>query len=164
MFSNYVGRIERQQFVPRSRHEVFEFFSAAENLEAITPDFLQFHILTPRPIVMRPGLLIDYTLKLFGIRFHWQTKITEFEPESHFVDIQLRGPYRRWHHRHEFQEVAGGTLVIDTVDYEMPFGPLGRLVHRLSVRRSLRQIFDYRAQKIAQVFGVESALRATSAT
>ncbi len=162
MLGNYVGRLERQQFIPRPRHEVFAFFSAVENLDTITPDFLQFHILTPRPIVMQSGLVMDYELKLFGIRCHWQSKITEFAPESHFVDDQLRGPYRRWHHVHQFQEVEGGTLVIDHVDYEMPFGPLGRLVHWLSVRRSLRQIFDYRAQKVEQIFST-AAGHATTA-
>ena len=73
------------------------------------------------------GTLIDYELKLFGIRFHWQTLIEQFEPEAHFVDVQLTGPYRRWHHEHAFEEAPGGTCVIDRVDYEMPLGPLGRI-------------------------------------
>ncbi len=156
IFGNYQGRLERRQFVPRPRREVFAFFSDAANLEALTPAFLQFHILTPRPITMRAGTLIDYELKLFGIRFHWQTLIEQFEPEARFVDVQLTGPYRRWHHEHAFEEAPGGTCVIDRVDYEMPLGPLGRIAHALSVRRSLRQIFDYRAAQMRDMFAVDS--------
>ncbi|HEY4312884.1 MAG TPA: SRPBCC family protein [Pirellulales bacterium] len=155
VFGNYVGRIERRQFVPRPRSEVFAFFSDAANLESLTPEFLAFHILTPRPIAMRPGTLIDYELKLFGIRFHWQTLIEQFEPESRFVDVQLTGPYRRWHHEHRFEEAQGGTWVSDHVDYEMPWGPLGRIAHALAVRRSLKQIFDFRAAKMGELFGAD---------
>ncbi len=104
---------------------------------------------------MRPGTLIDYELKLFGIRFHWRTLIEQFEPEARFVDVQLTGPYRRWHHEHSFEESLGGTWVIDHVDYEMPWGPLGRIAHALSVRRSLRQIFDFRAERMRDMFAVD---------
>jgi ligand-binding SRPBCC domain-containing protein len=152
IFGNYIGQLERRQFVPRPRREVFAFFSDAANLEALTPTYMKFHILTPRPIVMRQGTLIDYELKLFGIRFHWRTLIEQFEPETRFVDVQLKGPYRRWHHEHAFQEASGGTWVIDRVDYEMPLGPLGRIAHMLSVRRSLKQIFDFRAEKMTEMF------------
>ena len=133
---------------------MFAFFSNAGNLAALTPDFLQFHIVTPPPIVMRAGTLIDYQLKLFGIRFQWRTLIEAFEPEVRFIDIQVTGPYRRWHHLHEFQDASGGTLIVDRVDYEMPLGPFGHLAHWLSVRRSLKNIFDFRERKIRDLFGV----------
>jgi ligand-binding SRPBCC domain-containing protein len=153
VLGNFAGHLERRQFVPRPRSEIFAFFANAANLEALTPEFLQFHILTPLPIVMRSGTLIDYQLKLFGIRFQWQTLIESFEPESRFVDFQITGPYRDWHHVHEFQDAPGGTLIVDRVDYEMPLGPLGHVAHWLSVRRSLKQIFDYRERKICELFG-----------
>jgi ligand-binding SRPBCC domain-containing protein len=153
ILSNYVGRLDRRQFIPRPRSEVFGFFADAANLETLTPDFLKFHILTPLPITMRPGTLIDYELTLMGVRFHWQTLIEQFEPELRFVDVQLRGPYRRWHHEHRFEEFEGGTWVIDRVDYEMPLGPLGRMAHALWVARSLEQIFAYRAAKMRELFG-----------
>lgn len=152
-FSSYVGHLERRQFVPRPRSAVFAFFSDAANLETLTPAFLKFHILTPRPIAMQPGTRIDYELTLAGIRFHWQSLIEQFEPEARFVDVQLRGPYRRWHHEHIFEEDAGGTWVIDRVDYEMPLGLLGRAVHALWVKRSLAGIFAFRAVKMQELFG-----------
>jgi hypothetical protein len=106
---------------------------------------------------MRSGTLIDYQLKLFGIRFQWRTLIESFEPEARFVDIQITGPYRRWHHVHEFKEVPGGTLIVDRVDYEMPLGSLGHIAHWLSVRWSLKQVFDYRETKIRELFGDRAA-------
>ncbi len=102
---------------------------------------------------MRQGTLIDYELTLARIRFHWQTLIQEFEAESRFVDVQQRGPYRRWHHEHLFEEDADGTWVIDRVDYEMPLGLLGRMAHALWVRRSLDRIFAFRAAKMHELFG-----------
>lgn len=120
-----VYRLERSQFIPTSREEVFSFFADASNLERITPAFLHFHIVTPRPILMKPGALIDYQLRLGVVPFHWKTRIETFEAPSHFTDIQLSGPYRRWHHRHEFAALPGGTGMKDIVDYELPLGPLG---------------------------------------
>lgn len=145
-------RLQRSLFIPRPREEVFAFFSDAFNLERITPAFLRFHILTPSPIAMQAGTLIDYELRLYGVRFQWQTRIEAFDPPSFFIDTQVRGPYRRWHHRHEFEDVLGGTQIRDQVEYKLPFGPLGALAHALFVRRSIEQIFDYRNATIAQVF------------
>lgn len=149
-------RLEQAQFVPLPRDQVFEFFSDAFNLEALTPDFLRFKILTPRPIELRAGALIDYRLRLFGVPFYWQTRIEQFEPPDFFTDTQIRGPYRRWHHRHEFYEAPGGTLMLDVVDYAMPWGPLGGLAHRMFVARSLDQIFDFRRQQLGRLLQVQT--------
>ena len=143
-------RIERSQLVPRPLVEVFRFFEDAGNLEAITPPYLRFKILTPRPISMSAGTRIDYELSLFGIRFRWRTRIEAFEPNVRFVDVQERGPYRDWRHLHEFEEVPGGTRMRDVVEYELPFGPLGSAVHALFVRRSVERIFEHRRRCIAE--------------
>jgi ligand-binding SRPBCC domain-containing protein len=142
--------LTREQLLPRPRSEVFSFFARAENLERITPPSLRFQILTPLPIVMQPGTLIDYRLRLLGVPFHWQTLIEVYEPETCFVDVQLAGPYARWRHTHRFEEVAGGTRMRDEVAYALPMGPLGELAHALLVERHLRGIFDYRQQVIAR--------------
>jgi hypothetical protein len=146
-------RLERTLLIPRPRAEVFPFFADAGNLERITPDFLRFHIVTPGPIAMRAGTLIDYELRLYGLRFRWQTKIEEFTPVESFVDIQTRGPYRKWRHRHTFEEAAGGTLMRDAVEYAMPFGVLGRVARALVVERSLERIFDERNRAILNILG-----------
>jgi ligand-binding SRPBCC domain-containing protein len=142
--------LERAQLVPRPRAEVFAFFADAHNLEAITPSFLRFRILTPAPIPMTPGTLIDYRLSLAGIPFGWRTRIEEYVPGERFVDVQLRGPYARWHHLHTFEDAAGGTWVRDRVEYALPLGPLGALAHALFVRRALARIFDHRRDEIAR--------------
>lgn len=144
-------RLERTQLIPRPVDEVFAFFAGAHNLEAITPDFLQFHITTPGPIQIAAGTLIDYQLRLFGVRFSWRSKIELFEPSHSFTDVQLKGPYHTWVHRHDFESVPDGTRMTDTVDYRLPLGPLGAVAHVLFVRRTLGQIFDYRAQRIEEL-------------
>lgn len=149
-------QLERTQVVPRPLPEVFAFFSDARNLELLTPQFLRFRILTPLPIGMTAGTLIEYQIQLFGVSFRWHTRIETFEPGRCFTDVQLTGPYRRWHHLHEFVEVPDGTLVRDVVDYELPFGPLGIIAHGLFVRRMLARIFDYRRTRVAEIFGLSS--------
>ena len=143
--------LEREQIIERPRTEVFDFFSDARNLERITPDFLNFRILTKTPIEMKAGTLIDYRIRLFGVPVKWRTRIDVFEPNVRFVDRQLSGPYRTWIHTHEFSDVDGGkaTKMIDRVEYEVPFGPLGGVVRALFVRRTLDRIFDHRAAVIA---------------
>jgi Uncharacterized conserved protein len=145
--------LQRSLFLPRPREEIFAFFSDAANLERITPPFLNFHIVTPRPIDMKSGTIIDYKLRLYGIPFHWRTLIETFEPPASFSDAQVMGPYRRWHHLHEFTEVPGGTEMRDRVDYELPFRLFSPIIHPLIVRRSVQQIFDYRNKIIAEIFG-----------
>lgn len=144
--------LEREQIIPRSRTETFAFFCDALNLERITPTFLKFRITTPKPINLAEGALIDYQLKLFGIRFNWRTLIEHWQPEEKFVDVQIKGPYALWHHTHTFEETASRqTLMRDCVLYRIPFGVFGQLAHRLFVRRMLETIFDYRAKVTAEL-------------
>lgn len=145
--------LEREQLVPRHRSEVFPFFADARNLERLTPPELRFAILTPGPIEMRAGAVIDYRLSLVGVPFRWRTRIEVFEPEDRFIDVQARGPYKTWRHQHEFREVPGGTALYDRVEYELPFGPLGDVVHAAIVRRQLDAIFSYRRATIEGLFG-----------
>lgn len=148
--------LHREQWVPRPPVEVFPFFSAAANLQELTPPFLNFRILTP-DVTMAPGALIDYELRLHGVPLRWRTVITDWEPGRRFVDEQLRGPYRLWRHEHLFEARDGGTQLTDHVEYLAPGGPLAPIVHRLFVRKDLQRIFDYRHAFIEAKF-------ATSAT
>ncbi|RYZ07760.1 MAG: CDP-paratose 2-epimerase [Myxococcales bacterium] len=145
-------RLEQTQLVPAPLSRVFDFFSAAENLQRLTPPFLSFRILTALPIEMKTGQHIEYQIKLGGVPMRWLTEIREWQPGERFVDVQLRGPYRTWHHLHEFREVSGGTEMRDVVDYELPFGPLGDLVHALAVKRTLSRIFAFRRQAVDTAF------------
>lgn len=144
-------RVERAQLVRRSVDEVFAFFAGARNLEAITPPWLRFEVLTPEPVAMRAGTLIDYRLRLHGVPLRWTSRIEEWEPGAAFVDRQVRGPYRLWHHRHEFASHAEGTVVRDRVDYALGLGPVGELAGRLVVHRDLERIFDFRRGAIARL-------------
>jgi len=148
-----VYRLEREQIIPRPLEEVFRYFSGAENLETLTPPFLRFRILTELPIPMREGTHIEYSLRLYGFPIRWRTLIEAWEPGRRFVDVQVRGPYKLWRHTHSFEAVPAGTLMRDTVDYALPFGPLGTLMHALLVRRTLDRIFTYRRQKIRALMG-----------
>lgn len=144
--------LERVQLVPRSLEEVFGFFCEPADLEMLTPDFLRFRILSSQPVPMQTGTLIDYRLQWLGVPMRWQSRIDEFDPPRKFVDVQTKGPYLRWHHTHHFYAVAEGTLVVDAVEYELPWGPLGSLAHVLLVRRSLDEIFDYRRKMLGEIF------------
>jgi ligand-binding SRPBCC domain-containing protein len=148
-----IHRLEREQLLPLPVDEVFAFFARAHNLEAITPPWLHFEVLTPEPVRMGPRALIEYRLRLHGLPLRWLTRIEEWEPNRSFVDRQLRGPYRLWHHRHEFTAVDSGTLVRDRVHYRLPLGPLGELAHRLLVRGDLERIFDFRHDAVSRMLG-----------
>jgi ligand-binding SRPBCC domain-containing protein len=152
--------LERSQLLPRPRAEVFAFFGNARNLEVITPDFLRFEILPPVPKQMSEGVLIDYRLSLFGVPFRWRTRIAAWVPEIRFVDVQVRGPYHRWHHTHTFEDVPGGTMVRDRVEYELPLGPLGEVAHPVLVRRTLERIFDHRQRRVLDLLGGGAGQRA----
>src|SRR5262249_5672105 len=132
--------------------EVFRFFEDAANLARITPPELGFRILTPTPIAMRPGAIIDYRISLWGLPLKWRTRIAEYEPGRRFVDTQERGPYKLWRHTHEFSAEGNTTLMRDRVEYELPFGPLGAIAHAVVVRRQLNRIFSYRRQVVNELF------------
>ena len=144
--------LERRQVVPRTPEETFEFFSDPRNLEAITPPWLRFRILSAPPF-LGEGSLLEYRLQLFGIPVGWRTEITRWRPPRSFVDRQLEGPYRLWVHTHRFAAVDGGTEVYDHVRYRVPGGPLARLAQRLLVADWLEAIFEYRAERLAERLG-----------
>ena len=148
-------RLHTTTWLPRPRAETFDFFSDAENLARITPPELDFEIVTPTPIAMGEGTWISYRLGLFGVRFGWRTEITAWEPPYRFVDQQLRGPYRRWHHTHTFVPATGpdgqpGTRMDDEVRWALPLAPVGELAYPL-VRAQLARIFGYRQRRIVEI-------------
>tara|TARA_Y100000590_G_scaffold465142_1_gene636583 strand:+ start:849 stop:1304 length:456 start_codon:yes stop_codon:yes gene_type:complete len=148
-----VYKLKYKQIVNRPIDEVFDFFKNPNNLSKLTPSKLNFNILTPLPIIMKDGQLIDYTITLFGIKVHWRTIISSFVEPDMFVDQQLKGPYILWHHKHEFIQLKDGTVeMIDKVDYAIPFGFLGRIAHIIYVRRELEKIFEYRNKIINELF------------
>lgn len=131
--------------------KVFDFFADAGNLERITPPELNFKIITPQPIDIKKGALIDYKLKLRGLPIIWKTEIAEWNPPYAFVDQALKSPYKQWIHRHTFTEIdRGETRIEDEVRYRLPFEPFGDLAHWL-VRRELNYIFDYRQKTVAKI-------------
>jgi len=137
--------LESRVKVPRQREDVFDIFANAYNLEDMTPPAMRLEILTPDPIVMRAGLLLDYRLRLRGIPFRCQSEITVWEPPLRFVDEQRRGPYLWWTHEHTFADEAGQTVVSDRISYGVPGGAI---VHTLFIARDLRAMFDYRANRL----------------
>jgi ligand-binding SRPBCC domain-containing protein len=142
-----------EQFVPRPIAEVFDFFSNAENLQVITPKWLHFRILSVDPVPLRKGTRLHYSLRwgIFPIR--WTTEIVEWEPPHRFVDVQLKGPLKLWHHEHRFVAEGAGTRILDKVQYALPLGVLGRIAHWAKVRRDVEGIFEYRRVIIEKRFG-----------
>lgn len=144
-----IHTLHRDQILDGTPDEVFPFFADALNLEALTPPLLRFRVITPGPIEMRVGTLIQYRLRVHGVPVRWRTLIQDWSPSRRFVDTQLSGPYALWHHTHEFEPLEGGrTRMTDVVRYAIGFGPLGELVHRALVRRDVEAIFDHRAEAI----------------
>jgi len=140
-------------WLPRTLASVFPFFADAGNLEAITPPWVNFRILTPRPIEMRAGALIDYRIRVRGVPVRWRTRISAWDPPHRFVDEQLRGPYALWEHEHTFVEVDGGTVCRDRVRYR---SPLGFILHPLVIDRDVRRIFEHRQVQVATAFGADA--------
>jgi ligand-binding SRPBCC domain-containing protein len=152
--------LERSQRLGLPLEQAFAFFAGARNLEAITPPWLGFRVITPGAIEMRAGTLIDYRLRLHGVPVRWRTRIAVWEPPLRFVDIQLRGPYASWEHTHEFASDGDGAVVIsDRVRYGLPLGPVGALAHRLFVRHDIEQIFDHRRDAVQARLGSAPAAR-----
>lgn len=140
-------------WLPEKRETVFSFFADARNLEAITPPWLNFVIVTPEPILVHTGARIDYKLRLHGFPIRWKTEISAWEPPFRFVDKQLRGPYRQWIHTHTFEEKDGGTLCRDHVEYVVTGG---RFINWLIVRRDVEKIFAYRQAALLARFHAQS--------
>lgn len=144
-----VRELNREIWLPQPPEEIFPFFADAANLEAITPPWLNFRILTPAPITMGEGTLIDYKLRVRGVPMRWRTRIGTWEPPYRFVDEQLRGPYRQWIHEHTFTPQEGGTLARDVVRYAVVFD---FLVDRWLVRPDVEKIFQYRMEVLRRRF------------
>lgn len=146
--------LEREQVIPRPRAEVFAFFSNAANLERITPSDVGFELLTPLPIEMKAGAIIDHRIRVLGIPMRWRTRIDRWSPESSFVDVQERGPYAFWEHTHTFEPIGDDrTRMTDRVVYRAPLGPLGTIARHLFVTRMLERVFDHRRRGIEEIFG-----------
>lgn len=144
-----IREFETELWLPLPPAELFPFFADAANLEAITPPWLHFQILTLPPIEMRAGALIDYRLRVRGFPLRWRTRISAWQPPARFVDEQIRGPYRLWVHEHTFDPCDGGTLARDHVRYAVP---LDLLLHSLFVRPDVERIFQFRAEALRRRF------------
>jgi uncharacterized protein len=140
------------QFVPAPLEKVFQFFSEAQNLEIITPPWLNFHMLRKSTEQIQSGTIIDYKLNIHGVPVKWRTEITDWVPNVSFVDQQLKGPYHTWHHLHTFKAVEGGTEIGDLVTYQVPLGALGKFFLHAWIRRDVNTIFAYRQKKIEELF------------
>ena len=141
-----------EMLVNRSIDEVFSVFENPYNLVKITPPSLNFRVTNPATVEMRQGAEINYTLRVKGLPVKWTTRITDYTPPFHFVDQQFSGPYTLWHHLHTFEQTVDGVLVKDAVNYILPFGALGRIVHPI-VRKDLLAIFTYRQNALAEMWG-----------
>jgi uncharacterized protein len=142
-----------EQWVPHKPEEVFPFFCSELNLESLTPKFLNFKVMGKSTEKIEEGTLIDYRLSLHGIPMKWRTRIEQWQPNHKFVDVQLKGPYRKWHHTHEFIPFAGGTLLRDRVLYKLPMGWFGDTAGAWKVEGDVGRIFAFRRQQIDQMFG-----------
>jgi uncharacterized protein (TIGR01777 family) len=142
-----------EQWVDKPVEEVFEFFSNEKNLEELTPPFLNFNIVGKSPGPIQSGTLIDYKLKIHGVSLVWQTRIDEWNVNQKFVDTQLKGPYRKWHHTHTFEKLGSGTLLKDRVFYRLPLGAIGNALAGWRVVGDVSEIFAYRRKKIGEMFG-----------
>jgi hypothetical protein len=147
--------LERRQVVAAGLDEAFAFFAEPRNLEAITPSWLRFRIVAA-PDELRGGSRLRYRLRIFGWPVRWHTEIVSWRPPRSFTDVQLSGPYPLWEHTHRFIPVPAGTEIYDHIRYRVPGGPVAGLVERRLVGRWLEEIFDYRAERLAELLGREA--------
>lgn len=149
-----IHTLEQHQILPITREQAWEFFSTPANLEEITPEDVGFEITSPLAEKMFEGQIITYRVKIApAVRVSWVTEIKCVDEGCSFVDEQRFGPYKFWHHRHEFESVDGGVIMHDTVHYALPFGPFGALSHVIFVRRKLEWIFNCRKRILSKRFG-----------
>jgi len=147
-------QLKRIQKLPISVEKAWDFFSSPKNLATITPDELGFQIKSELPEKMYPGMFIQYTVKpLLGIPMTWVTEITQVNEPHFFIDEQRVGPYAIWHHQHFFKTISGGVEMTDIVDYRLPLAPFGNFMQPLIIKGKLKQIFDYRNEKMIELFG-----------
>ena len=151
--------LDRTQRIAAPLTDVFAFFSNPANLARITPPWLSFRVHGPLPRELSEGARLEYRIRWTVLSIRWVTRIVKWRPPHEFVDVQEKGPYAAWIHTHRFAEEDGHVVMHDHVEYALPFGPLGRLVHRLRVRRQLEDIFDFRRSTIEEVFGRPSGPR-----
>ena len=144
--------LDRSQRVAAPAAVVFAFFSNPANLARITPPWLSFRVHGRLPAELSEGARLEYRIRWTAVTIPWVTRIVKWRPPEEFVDVQEKGPYAAWIHTHRFSENDGVVVMQDHVDYALPFGPLGRLVHRLRVRRQIEGIFDYRRRAIEEIF------------
>ncbi|MGA2744006.1 MAG: SRPBCC family protein [Candidatus Sulfotelmatobacter sp.] len=143
--------LEREQWLPKAVEDVFRFFSRPENLQVITPPWLDFRMVET-PEALAAGSLIRYRLRWRGLPIRWTTEISEWNPPHGFVDRELSGPYALWNHEHWFEARDGGTIMRDRVTYALPLGWAGRVAQRIVVRRDVEAIFDFRAETMRRLF------------
>ncbi|MEW5675823.1 SRPBCC family protein [Flavobacterium enshiense] len=146
--------VNTRQKLPISVEEAWAFFSDPKNLNRITPDTMHFKTLSGDEQKMFPGQIIHYRISPFkGITMEWVTEITHAKENEFFVDEQRFGPYKFWHHKHFFKAIEGGVEMEDIVHYKLPFGFIGKLFHPMIVKPKLNEIFNYRRQKLTELFG-----------
>jgi ligand-binding SRPBCC domain-containing protein len=140
------------QYIDSPVEEVFKFFSDEKNLETLTPDSLNFHIVSKSTPHIEAGTLINYKLKIHGVPANWQTEIIDWQPNKQFIDIQKKGPYSLWHHVHRFRKMGEGTYMEDQVSYKLPMGLIGRLTAGAIVEKDVSKIFLFRRSQIKKLF------------
>jgi ligand-binding SRPBCC domain-containing protein len=149
-----IYRLHKKQKFPISIDKAWDFLSKPENLKIITPDYMSFDILSGADRPMYPGQIIQYIVTpILGIKTKWVSEITQVKRQNYFVDEQLYGPYALWHHKHFIKAINGGVEMEDIIDYKLPLGWLGQLVHPFLVKPKLEEIFEYRQKKLTELFG-----------